>query len=286
MGTLSVIIPAWNRADVIGSAIDSVLAQSVSDTNWSLQIVVVDDASTDGLADVLHTYGGRITCIRHQENKGAAAARNSGIAVAKGDLIAFLDSDDVWLPGKLEAQIAFMQANGYVATCTACRLARTGASDIVWPQYATGSVSHSALLWGCFLSPGSTMICEPRIFEEIGMFDADLPRHEDWDWLLRLTRRYPLGYLAKPLARREPSAYTNTHETLAVLGKIASKHSGSLSARERRHFEAALLLEAGAAHYRQGHWFRALRELIKSVSMTPFEHVGLRTVLSSRLRGR
>jgi glycosyltransferase involved in cell wall biosynthesis len=286
VGTISVIIPVWNRADTIASAIDSVMAQRSEEAAWSLQVIVVDDGSTDDLARVLQPYGDRITCIRHSTNRGAAAARNSGIAAASGDLLAFLDSDDVWLPGKLAAQIAFMQASGYAATCTACHLARRGALDLVWPHYRTGAVARTDLLWGCFLSPGTTMLCRPRVFDEVGVFDTELPRHEDWDWLLRLTARHELGYLAEPLARREPSPYANAREVLNVLAKLETKHLASLSAREGRYFKAALWFEAGAAHYRQGDRLKALRELTKSVWMAPLGHAGLRTILTSRLQWR
>lgn len=269
---------------MIAAAVDSVLTQSVDD--WSMQLIVVDDASTDGLAIALRPYGERVTCIRHATNQGAAAARNTGIAAAKGDLIAFLDSDDVWLPGKLATQIAFMLKAGYAATCTACHLARPGAPDQVWPQYRTGAIARSQLVWGCFLSPGTTMLCRPQVFETAGVFDTHLARHEDWDWLLRFSARDELGFLAQPLARREPSPYANSQIVLRALEIMEAKHSGSLPRRERRHFKAALSFEAGAAHYHEGHWGPALRELIRSVWTVPIGHAGVRAILASRLQGR
>jgi len=281
---VSVIIPVWNRADVIAAAVDSVLAQTVD--GWSVQLTVVDDASTDDLSGALRPYGERLACIRHETNKGAAAARNTGIAAAKGDLIAFLDSDDVWLPGKLAIQIAFLVKTGYAATCTACHLARPGAPDQLWPQYRTGAITRSQLVWGCFLSPGTTMLCRPQVFDAIGVFDTDLARHEDWDWLLRFTAQNELGFLAEPLARREPSPYANAQQVLSVLEAMEAKHQGSLPARERRHFKAALSFEAGAAHYREGRWGAALRELIRSVWTVPIGHAGVRALLASRLQVR
>jgi glycosyltransferase involved in cell wall biosynthesis len=284
VNVVSVIIPVWNRAEMIAAAVDSVLTQTVD--GWSMQLIIVDDASTDNLAGALRPYGERLACIRHSANKGAAAARNTGIAAAKGDLIAFLDSDDVWLPGKLATQIAFMLKTGYVATCTACHLARPGASDQLWPQYRTGAIARSQLVWGCFLSPGTTMLCRPQVFEAAGVFDTDLARHEDWDWLLRFSARDALGFLAQPLARREPSPYANAQKVLSALQTMEAKHSGSLPGRERRHFKAALSFEAGAAHYREGNWGAALRELIRSVWTVPIGHAGVRALLASRLQGR
>lgn len=104
-GLVSVLIPTYNRGYILGSAIESVLAQ----TYRPIEIVVVDDGSTDETPDVLKRFGDAIRVIR-QENRGLAGARNTGLAVARGEFIAFEDSDDFWLPWKLEAQIAFMRA--------------------------------------------------------------------------------------------------------------------------------------------------------------------------------
>ena len=95
---VSVIIPAYNRAHLVGRAIASVFAQSYR----NFEIIVVDDASTDDLAATLAEAGGlQLRCITHPRNRGAAAARNTGIAAASGEFVAFLDSDDVWFPDKL-----------------------------------------------------------------------------------------------------------------------------------------------------------------------------------------
>ncbi len=101
---VSVIIPTYNRAAMLGAAIESALAQ----TRPPGEIIVVDDGSTDDTANVVSGFGGRVRCIS-QENRGVAAARNAGIGAAKGDLIAFLDSDDLWYPFKLELQVALLE---------------------------------------------------------------------------------------------------------------------------------------------------------------------------------
>ena len=110
MTVINVIIPVWNRAPTVKGAIDSALSQQMSDAK--LEVTVVDDGSTDAIGDALAGYGDRVTVIRHDRNRGAAAARNSGVVAAKGDYVAFLDSDDVWLPGKLHAQLGAMRARG------------------------------------------------------------------------------------------------------------------------------------------------------------------------------
>ena len=281
MPSISAIIPVWNRARVIGAAVNSVLAQEIP-ADWSLEIILVDDGSTDDLEGALRPYGNRISCIRHQRNAGAAAARNTGITATTGDYLAFLDSDDVWMPNKLARQIAFMQENGYTASCTACYLARPGGPTVIWPQYKTRLLGLADVVWGCFLSPGTTMVCRPSVFKDVGIFDSTLKRHEDWDWLLRFSSQHQLAYLAEPLAWREPSPHANKHQVFTALNQIRATHRSTLPPRDRRHFEAALALEAAAAHFRQGHRLPALGMLLRSLWLAPFDHATLMAVVSSR----
>jgi len=103
---VSVIIPTYNRAWVLKEAIDSVLAQEFKD----FELIVVDDGSTDNTGEILDSYEQDILVLR-QSNKGVSAARNRGIDAAEGRLIAFLDSDDLWLPRKLSSQVDFFNSN-------------------------------------------------------------------------------------------------------------------------------------------------------------------------------
>jgi hypothetical protein len=281
--SISAIIPVWNRAHLIGATVNSVLAQTFP-ADWSLEIILVDDGSTDDLEGALHPYRNRINYIRHQHNAGAAAARNTGIVASTGDYLAFLDSDDVWMRNKLATQIAFMQANDYNASCTACYLSRAEGSTVVWPQYETGLLGLTDVVWGCFLSPGTTMICRRSVFEDVGMFDPTLERCEDWDWLLRFCSRHHLAYLAVPLAQREPSPHADRYQVLTALRHIRATHFSTLLPRHQRHFEAALALEAAATHSRQGRRLPALAKLIKSLYLAPFDHATLAKIVFSRFR--
>ena len=100
MPVISVIIPIWNRAQSVGKAIDSALSQALP-SGHAIEVIVVDDGSSDRPEEALACFGGSIRLLRHPENQGAAAARNTGCEAASGEYIAFLDSDDSWLPGKL-----------------------------------------------------------------------------------------------------------------------------------------------------------------------------------------
>src|SRR6185312_16742065 len=182
--TISVIIPLYNRREEIGRAVASALRQS----HAPHEILVVDDASRDGSAEAVAALGdNRIRLLRHERNQGASAARNTGIAAAEGEWIALLDSDDEWAPGKLARQLDTLRAASDVPAA--------GVSGYVIRDYRTGEergfapvpedTTLDALVWGCPLGVGSTLLARRSVFAEIGTFATDLPRLEDWEWLMR-----------------------------------------------------------------------------------------------------
>lgn len=248
-----------------------------------LEIITIDDGSTDVLSEALAGYGDLVKLIRHERNLGAAAARNSGVAAAKGDYIAFLDSDDVWLPGKVDAQLRAMRSYGWKACCTSYYLARPKLESIVSPRYITGELGLSDLVWGCFVSPGTTLMFERTLFDEVGQLDTDLQRLEDWDWLLRYTQVYALGFLAQPLAKIEASPYLNADRVVAALTRLREKFAPILPAREIRNFRAALDVERAAAYFRTGAFVAASSALIQSLWLAPVGNAALSAVLYNRL---
>jgi glycosyltransferase involved in cell wall biosynthesis len=266
--TVSVIIPVYNRSSIVQRAIESALAQQLSAAD-GIEIVVVDDGSSDAPAAALEPYGPRVRLVRHEVNRGAAAARNTGIANAVGEYIAFLDSDDIWLTGKLEIQLGLMKSKGWRASCTSYQLSKAGRS-FVSPHY---------LVWGCFVSPGSTLICERTIFQEIGDFDTSFGRLEDWDWLLCYTRKLNLGFVAQSLALVDPSVGVDQTKVIRALEFLRQKHIPHLSTSQRRHFAAALNVERAAAAYRSGSKFLALRFVLQSLLSSPGRNDSLRAVL-------
>ena len=280
MPTISVIIPIWNRASSVGIAIGSTLSQTLP-SGFALEVIVVDDGSSDQPQEKLACFGDQIRLVRHPTNLGAAAARNSGCEAATGDYIAFLDSDDQWLPGKLAAQMSFMRDRNFDISCTAYLLQRPSRKIIVSPRYGTGGLSLSDMVWGCFVSPGSTLLCETATFREVGPLDTSLQRLEDWDWLIRLTRTRPLGFLAEPLARIEPSAGAAAEVVLAALDRIASKHLPELTGADRRHFRAGYHLQRAAALVRSDKT-RAVSELALSLLHSPFDHQALNALMHNR----
>ncbi|MBU2521270.1 MAG: glycosyltransferase [Proteobacteria bacterium] len=192
---VSVIIPTYNRGWAIKEAVDSVLAQDFTD----FELIVVDDGSTDNTQDILNSYKEDIIVL-HQGNKGVSAARNRGIASASGQYIAFLDSDDLWLPQKLSTQVDFFNANPEALICqTEEKWIRNGI--FVNPKKRHRKLSGNIFeqsLYLCLVSPSAVMM-KRSLFEKAGMFDETLSACEDYDMWLRVSCRYPVYLIDTPL---------------------------------------------------------------------------------------
>jgi len=192
---VSVIIPTYNRGWTIKRAVDSVLAQTFRD----FELIVVDDGSEDDTAAILAGYGTDIRVIR-QANAGVSAARNAGIHAAEGKFIAFLDSDDYWLPEKLHVQIAYFNAQPEVVICQTEEIwIRNGKR--VNPKKVhkkpSGRIFRASLAL-CLVSPSAVML-RRDVFAQIGGFDETLPACEDYDLWLRISVRYPVHLIETPL---------------------------------------------------------------------------------------
>ncbi len=281
MTQITTVIPVFNRAHVVGCAIESALAQELPPA-CSLKIVVVDDGSSDDLSGVLHRYRPEVSCIRHGHNAGASAARNTGIAAAEDGFVAFLDSDDIWLAGKLKVQVETMRRNGWLASCTAFYLSRPGRPEIVAPSYRTGTLGLADLVWGCFVGPGSTLICARSVLDEVGALDTSLRRLEDWDWLLRYVQKHELGFIAEPLARTDPSDQKKGADVVAALKVLRAKHAECLTGEKRRHFLAAIDLELAATYYRGGNKLGMIAPFLRSILRSPTRNDALAAVLHNR----
>ncbi|OQX24791.1 MAG: glycosyl transferase [Desulfobacteraceae bacterium IS3] len=192
---VSVIIPAFNRSRMLKEAVDSVLAQDFTD----FELIVTDDGSTDDTPEILQSYQENIIVIR-QENKGVSAARNAGIAAASGEYLAFLDSDDLWLPGKLSEQIAFFNSHPDALICQTEEIwIRNGirVNPKLKHRKLSGMIFEPSLHL-CLVSPSAVMI-KRRLFETVGLFDESLPACEDYDLWLRISCKYPIFLTEKAM---------------------------------------------------------------------------------------
>jgi glycosyltransferase involved in cell wall biosynthesis len=207
----SIIIPTFNRGRILRDALESVFAQGVPE----VEVIVVDDGSTDETEAVVGMYGSRVQYV-YQENRGPAAAKNEGIRRARGRYIAFLDSDDVWLPGKLHTELelfrAFPTADVVISNCEiwmentllndSWLRDRFGERDLVLPS-APAFLPHPASWIQSKLCATCCMTLKRRVLRRLGRepFDVSLRAFEDWDFEIRLLRISRVLILPEVLAK-------------------------------------------------------------------------------------
>ena len=192
---VSVIIPAYNRWPMLREAVFSVLAQTYKD----FELIVVDDGSTDETAAGLGRLGAPIQIV-FQGRRGVAAARNMGARVAQGRYLAFLDSDDLWLPEKLALQTAFMEERSGVGICQTEEIwVRRGARVNPKKKHRkpSGDIFRRSLEL-CLVSPSAVMITR-ALFHQTGGFDETLPVCEDYDLWLRIAVDHRVPLLSEAL---------------------------------------------------------------------------------------
>ena len=196
---VSVIIPTYNSAHFIIEAVDSVLAQTFTD----FEVLVIDDGSKDNTKEVLtEKYGNSIQYF-YKENGGVSKARNFGIEKAKGKYVAFLDSDDAWIPEKLEKQIAALEK---ISENKACYSSFYLCDENLNP----GEINRSErkadaltdlLLIGNVVATPSTVIAEKELFQQVGGFDYELSQCADWEMWIRLATKTEFIYIDEPLLK-------------------------------------------------------------------------------------
>jgi len=193
---VSVVIPTYNRARIIPKAIDSVLSQTYPD----YEIVVLDDGSTDGTRDLIGSYASGKIRYFHQGNRGIAGARNAGIRQCAGAYIAFLDSDDYWLPDKLAQQMALFSRHpeyGLVATC--CASVRYDGSFRATNRSGKSGWALQDLFKKNYIRTSAAVVTR-QCLDAVGLFDESLRECEEYDLRLRIAAAFPIGFISEPLA--------------------------------------------------------------------------------------
>ena len=203
---VSVVIPAYNCGHLISDALDSVVDQDYP----ALEVFVIDDGSTDETCDVVAHYGSAVTLIR-QRNAGAAVARNEGMRRARGEYVALLDADDLWLPGKLRLQVEHLEHHADVGICCTrwhllhpdvaghYHIERAAAPESAPVDPGCAGWIYCELLLDCEVWT-STVVMRRELGERIGGFDAELRRGQDYDYWLRASRLTRIDRLDAPLA--------------------------------------------------------------------------------------
>lgn len=229
---VSVVMPVYNRENVIRRAVDSVLNQ----TYMPLEVIVVDDGSTDNTVNIVKQYTDNRVRLICQEHGGANKARNTGIEQANGTYIAFQDSDDEWLSEKLEMQIKLMEEHGYRACYCPYNLYENDAVCAVPFDYSDVDKYQADLC--CTLSihnvvSTQTLVIERGVLDMLGAecFDAQMPRWQDYEFVIRVAGYVEIGYVNKPLVnvyRSETSISSDKKALYAAAAMLIRKHADFL----------------------------------------------------------
>lgn len=274
MSTVSVIIPAYNQAQYLASAVESVLAQSYP----AVEIIVVDDGSTDETRSVAERFAGPQVRYIYQRNQGLSAARNTGIRHAQGELLSYLDSDDLFLPDKLALLTAELDRRPELGLVAGQAIPIDEEGRRFGKVYDTPPPDDGArLLLGNPLHVGSVLV-RRRWQERAGLFDETLRSYEDWDMWLRLARAgCPLGWVAQPVSlyRFHRAQMTRdmdrmTTATFAVLQKVFA--DPDLPPAWRAQHDAAYSgahMRAAAQGYANRDFERAKSHLREAVRLQP-----------------
>lgn len=221
MPKVSVITAAYNHVQFVRQAVESVLNQTYRDFEY----IVVDDGSSDGTAEVLKSFGDRIHYIR-KENKGVASARNHGIRKSSGDYIAILDSDDAWMPNKLERQMPTFEERPETAVVysQACIIDAAGKrnSDDLLGEPLNPETAFDDLLRHDPI-PVLTAIVKRKCIDELGGFTEPLTAISDWDLWVRISTRWPIAFIPEPLAFYRIHG-RNSYITLNNSGQVNRQH--------------------------------------------------------------
>jgi glycosyltransferase involved in cell wall biosynthesis len=235
---VSVIIPTYNSASFLRETIESVLGQTYSD----FEVIVVDDGSTDETERVMRSFGARVSYVK-QENRGVSAARNHGIKLARARYVAFLDSDDLWVPQKLAEQIPLLDEDpeiGLVYSDWAV-VSKRGATE---PSFhtsrpaASGHVFNELVQTGFILTSGT--VVRRSCLDDVGDFDESLSVAEDYDLWLRISYRWKVAVVNKALViKRSWDGSLSTNFPKTALGRItlfqkALRDNPDMTARSRQ----------------------------------------------------
>jgi glycosyltransferase involved in cell wall biosynthesis len=268
--TVSVIIPSYNRAHLLGRSIRSVLGQTYRD----LELIVVDDGSADNTEEVVRSLDDpRIVFLKHPKNRGASAARNTGIKASKGKFIAFQDSDDEWFPQKLEKQLALFHDDrtGDLGLVACAHTVITNRGERLYTRKGKG-LNYDLLLTH-FTGYGEAtqrFLIKRDMVEDELYFDEKLTAWEEWDLLFRIARLCRIDYVNEPLVRYyrqgEPHLDVPRNRILAreaLLRKYAKELAVNPKGLSYGHWQIAL------DYYKTGDMRQARYHLKKAVAASP-----------------
>lgn len=223
----SIVIPVYEQSDLLRDALDSIGEQTFDD----YEVIIVDDASSTDFRPTVNEYDDRVTLISHDENRGAAAARNTGIEQAEGEYVAFLDADDTWEPTKLEKQRDVFENGDEDLGLVYTGFVQYELDGSEWERYpeARGDI-YLEELERDRVHPTSTVMVRRDVVEEVGGFDTSLPSRQDYDLWLRITEHYTVDYVNEILVdkREQPDSISKDFNSrvegdIAVFEKVKAR---------------------------------------------------------------
>lgn len=269
MSKVSVIIPTYNRTSFLNRAIQSILNQ----TYQNFELLVVDDASTDNTEDVVKSFNdNRIQYLRHNENRGLSAARNSGIEVARGKYVSFLDDDDEFLPQKLEKQINKFEplpSSTGVVYSGFCYVDKNGHEVLKVIPTFRGNIY--AILLKYNICAVITPLIRKDCFQKAGLFDESLHSLQDWDLWIRISKYFEFDFVADVLAKyyvhgKQMSVDVNTR--IRDREALLKKHGVGL--REHPAVLSEHLRCLSKLYYMAGKGREGRRYILKAIKIVPF----------------
>ena len=299
MPKLSIVIPAYNVAPYVRAAIDSALEQ----TYRSVEVVVVDDGSTDETSEILDSYGDRIVLVR-QANRGFAGARNTGIAHASGELLGWLDADDIWLPTRSQQCVDLLNAHPELAAVTTDAFILEGDTpterryygDLYRHGFPTSDQQLPTIVERNFMFVGA--VARAALVRDVGSFTESLRRSEDYDlWMRLLLAGERFGLIPEPLAQyrvRPDSLSANAHAQWDAHLTVVERNGAGIRAAGLRppagvSYDVARRCAARHASRESAVWYReAMRATPPSSVMSRAKLAGqsLRQLCHAAVRGR
>ncbi len=278
--TVSVVIPCYNRADYIAETVESVLNQ----TYQNIELIIVDDGCTDNSREILEQYKDHITILEHpgRVNKGQSAAINLGLSHATGNYIAILDSDDLFKPEKIAAQVRYLEDNPNVGTVYANGMNITAEGKPTYMLYPEGDkaiIGPEPVLEHCAFNLPSNALVRKSVFVHAGFFDETLRTAQDHDMAIRIAEVAPVGYINQCLwsYRRHGNSISKTRTMerwqngFKILEAARQRYPYSQTTIKRR--LAVLHFRLGQCRFQEKKYLAGLINFIKSAVYDPLRAI-------------
>lgn len=283
---ISIIIPTYNRANVICNAIASALSQ----TYKNIEIIVVDDCSTDNTLEKIKYFGEKIKVIKHSVNMHVSAARNTGMNNAQGSYLAFLDSDDEWRENKIELQIAFMQKFDYDISCTDFESNYLEGRGVEVKKRPYNEIKLKDCLWGIYFAPGSTLVIKKNILKIIGGYNLRYKRIEDWELFIRLlSSDFKVGYMQVCTTKIYSSnsfTINNLEFHCKMLLNESKERLNFINDKYYNYLKAGIYFELSASCWKTRNRLKCFIYLIKSIYTEPYNNISIKIILLPWLKNK